>query len=58
MADPTAPDAETVPSRDECMAASARLLRFAEGETDLAKMSAYDDLAQTWINLASLHDGA
>lgn len=29
-----------------------------DAETDLAKMSAYDDLAQTWINLASLHDGA
>lgn len=46
-----------VPTRTECMANAARLLGFAEGETDLAKMSQYDELAQTWINLASLHDG-
>ncbi|WP_435107806.1 hypothetical protein [Nocardiopsis synnemataformans] len=54
MAEPQT--AETAPTRDECMASAARLLRWAEAETDLAKMGQFDDLAQTWINLASLHD--
>ena len=33
---------------------AARLLQWAEGENDLAKMKAYDDLASTWLGMASL----
>ncbi|GAA4928822.1 hypothetical protein GCM10023224_05170 [Streptomonospora halophila] len=44
------------PTKGESMASAARLLRWAEGETDLARMERFTDLAQCWINLASLDD--
>jgi len=54
MADPQA----QLPTYEGCMANAARLLQYAEGETDLAKMSQYNEVAQTWINLASLYQDA
>lgn len=56
VADPEQPDA--APSFAECMAHASRLLLYAEGEIDLAKMDQYNELAQTWVNLASLHQDA
>jgi hypothetical protein len=38
---------------DECLASAKRLLEFAELETDLAKMKAYNDLADSWISVAA-----
>lgn len=46
------------PAYQQCMANAARILRYAEGEMDLAKMDKYTELAQTWINLASLYQDA
>ncbi|MEU0236762.1 hypothetical protein ABZ234_03660 [Nocardiopsis sp. NPDC006198] len=54
----THPQAGSPLTFEGCMANASRLLQFAEDETDLAKMSQYNELAQTWINLASLHQDA
>lgn len=52
---PHPPATTSPPGQEQCMGNAARLLQWAELETDLAKMNQYNELAQTWINLASLH---
>lgn len=39
---------------DECVANVARLLLWAELETDQGKMEKIDGLAVTWLNMADL----
>lgn len=49
-----APTTQHAPTPTEALANAARLLAWAEAELDLARMAQYNDLAQTWVNLASL----
>jgi hypothetical protein len=46
------------PASTEARAEAARILRAAEMMTDLAQMDRYLELAQQWINLASLDEEA
>lgn len=39
---------------DHAIAQAARLLEFAEAETDLAKMERWEHLADSWVNIAAL----
>lgn len=48
--------AQAPPTKNECMAQAARLLHTAEMHSDRELMDRYTSLAQTWINLSSLHD--
>lgn len=45
---------DEMPTTDEAIRNAARLLRMAENETNLALMERLDDMAQTWLNIASL----
>lgn len=52
--DPEKVEPPRPPTFDEAMANAARLLRWAEGENDLARMKAYDDLASSWAGVGAL----
>lgn len=44
----------TVPSTDEALHHAARLLKFAESETNLAVMERMEALADSWADIARL----
>lgn len=48
------PTDDEMPTTDEAIRNAARLLRQAETQTDSALMERLDDMAQTWLNIASL----
>lgn len=58
MAEPvTQPQPDHTPTRDEALANAARLLRWAEAETDLTRMERLTELGNSWLTLAAVLDG-
>lgn len=44
----------TVPTTDEALHHAARLLKFAESETNLPHMERLEALADSWVSIARL----
>lgn len=60
--EPQATDAQVAVTRpatsDECFQSAARVLRFAEGETNPTMFDQYTTLAERWMELGSMMGGS